>query len=169
MLRTRHLIIAPLLTAALSACASTSQNYPSLEIRDFERATGELGTPATEITDAASITPEALTELQSLEAQAAAAHQAFMAAAPSARQKVARAVGSTTTSNSWGDAQVALSDLDTKRSLTAIALGDLDLLYAEQAVALQANTEIATTRTRVIELIREQDVILAQLRQQTYQ
>lgn len=161
---TTRLFLAVSLIVATSACASSSQSYPSLEIREFERETGTLGTPDSGAANAPGLAPVSLSDLAALKTQAETAHAAFVAAVPTARQKVASAVGAAPASNAWGDAQIALADLDAKRSLTAIALGDLDLLYAQQAIALNAVTDVDAVRTAVTAMLRAEDSLLAELR-----
>lgn len=160
---TRFLFALPLI-AGTAACASSSQTYPSLDIRDFERESGTLGTADSGGADTPSIPAVPASDLAALETQAETAHAAFMAAVPTARRKVRAGAAAPFTSNAWGDAQIALSDLDAKRSLTAITLGDLDLLYAEQAVALNSAENVDAVRAKVTAMLRAEDVILAELR-----
>lgn len=150
--------------AALSGCATSNVDYPTLEIRDFERSSGTFAVP--EIPDAPStpLAPAQLSRIADLESQASAAHQAFLNAAPSARRAVSRGAGAAPGSNASGDALVALADLDAKRSLTAIVLADLDLLHAEQATALNGQTEVDAARSTVTQMLRDQDSVLRELR-----
>ncbi|MBL4717120.1 MAG: hypothetical protein JKZ02_01450, partial [Erythrobacter sp.] len=63
-------------------------------------------------------------------------------------------------------AQVALADLDSARSIAAIALGDLDILYTAATVQAEDATPIAAARMTVIALVAEEDDVLARLRAQ---
>lgn len=161
---TIRLFLALPLIIGTAACAGSSQTYPSLEIRDFERESGTLGTPDSGTAETQVITAVPLSDLAALETQAKTAHAAFMAAVPAARRKVANGARAAVTSNAWGDAQIALSDLDAKRSITAITLGDLDLLYAEQAIALNSAENVDAVRAEVTAMLRAEDAILAELR-----
>lgn len=159
--------IAPLLLAApLAACAAGSGNYPSLAIRDAERVEGSFESAAPVDTPPPPAPPSAdlLGRLSQLQAEATSAHQAFLEAAPGARQAVAAARGAAVESNAYADAQIALADLDSHRSRAAVALGDLDLLFAEAALAFELRAPIAEVRSEVAALIAQEDAVLAELR-----
>jgi hypothetical protein len=95
---------------------------------------------------------------------AKAAHANFIAATGSTERLIRAARGSGPDSNSWAAAQIALADLDSLRSIAAIALGDLDLLYVDSSVEFARRTEIAEAREQVLVLINEEDRELARLR-----
>ncbi|MCA1749906.1 MAG: hypothetical protein LC634_10440, partial [Sphingomonadales bacterium] len=59
----------------------------------------------------------------------------FAAIAPVTERAVGRAGGSPAESEAWIVAQVELSALDAARSPTVTALGALDAIFAEQAIA----------------------------------
>ena len=162
-----RLRIAPLLLAApLAACAAGSADYPSLAIRDAERVEGSFdpAAPAEAPPPPAPPSADLLGRLSQLETQAASAHRAFLEAAPGARRAVIAARGATVETNSYADAQIALADLDSHRSRAAVALGDLDLLFAEAALAFAMRAPIAEARGEVAALIAQEDAILAELR-----
>lgn len=148
----------------LSGCAAGNVDYPTLEIRDFERSSGTFSAPDTPNAPPTPLAPAQLSRIAELESKALAAHQAFLNAAPSARRAVSRGAGASPGSNASGDALVALADLDAKRSLTAIALADLDLIYAEQATALNGRNEVDAARNAVTRMLRNQDTVLRELR-----
>lgn len=102
--------------------------------------------------------------LAQLEEQARAAHAAFMGKSRNVSGLINAARGANVTNLAWGNAQVALADLDSHRSQTAIALADADLLYADRAVALASRQNIAKTRDLISALLDEEDRVLAQLR-----
>lgn len=150
----------------LAGCASTGGDYPSLSIRDAERATGtfEPDTGGSAQT-APSPAPAGLGErLAQLTGTAGAAHADFLAAAPQAERLVNAGAGAAVASDRWAAAQVALADLDSARSRAAIPLGDLDLLYADATLAWQDREAIAAAREEVIGMVTEEDAILARLR-----
>lgn len=150
----------------LSGCAAPKAAYPSLAIRDVERVEGSfepenaLVEPIVEAPPAAELV-ERLAQLQNA---AASAHRSFMASAPEATRLVNAAAGTDVTSNQWASAQIALASLESARSQAAVPLGDLDLLHADAAIALEQRQAIQTTRTAVIGLIAEEDAILSNLR-----
>ncbi|AKM07438.1 hypothetical protein AM2010_1366 [Pelagerythrobacter marensis] len=162
-----HLRIAPLLFAVpLAACAAGSGSYPSLAIRDAERVGGSLETPTPEAPPAQPAPPSAdlLARLGQLQSQAASAHQAFLAAVPATRRAVRAASGAGIASDRYASAQVALADLDSHRSRAAIALGDLDLLFADAALSFELRAPIVETRADVTAMIAQEDAVLAELR-----
>lgn len=162
-----RLRIAPLLLAApLAACAAGSADYPSLAIRDAERVEGsfEPAAPAEAPPPPAPPSADLLGRLSQLQAQASSAHRAFLEAAPGARRAVFAARGAAVESNAYADAQIALADLDSHRSRTAVALGDLDLLFAEATLAFELRAPIAEVRSEVAALIAREDAVLAELR-----
>ncbi|OZA93114.1 hypothetical protein U4960_07625 [Altererythrobacter sp. H2] len=150
----------------LTACAGGSARYPSLEIRPAERAEGSFavaGGGASTLTEAPM--PEGtLARLGELEARARAAHSRFVARAPAAGSLVEAGRGADVSDNRWGAAQIALADLDGIRSETAVALGDLDLLYVDATLAFTERDAIGRTRAGIVALIAEEDRILAGLR-----
>lgn len=164
----RKLLLATL--PALTACATGSDRYPSLAIRDVERAEGRF--------EPASSTPLAMPEvdvpvtgplaerLAALGASADAAHRAFLASASAATRRANAAAGAAIATDSWAAAQVALADLDSARSATAIVLGDLDTIMVAAAVQAQDVTAIEAVRQQVLAQVTEQDETLARLRAQ---
>lgn len=161
------LLALPLATAA---CTTSGEDaYPSLAIRDAERAQGtfepapaqRLDVPEVEVDVSGGLDAR----LTALLEQAQAAHADFLDSTPEAERRVSAASGSAIGSDVWAAAQVSLADLDSARSHTAIALGDLDSLYT--AAAVQAAAEVAaieTTRQQVLALVGEEDATLARLR-----
>ncbi|MBD3728446.1 MAG: hypothetical protein IE933_01950 [Sphingomonadales bacterium] len=149
----------------LAGCASTSDQYPSLRIRDSERVQGTLepasAAPVADPTPAPADLPG---KLAAMLAGARSAHAEFTAALPGAQRSVAAARGASTESNAWAAAQVALADLDSARSKTAIALADLDLLYADATLEYTERTAIDAARDEVIGLVDDEDQALDRLR-----
>jgi len=151
--------------AMVAGCASGNGRYPSLEIRPGERVAGVVEPVAGESpAPPPAASAELLARLAQLEDEAAAAHARFTAAAPRARTLADASQGAEVESDAWAAAQVALADLDSQRSLAATALGDLDLLYAEATLGMQARDQIDAARERIIALLREEDRQLAELR-----
>ena len=153
---------------AVAACATPSDKYPSLAIRDVERAQGQfepapatpLDVPEVPVAGSGPL-PE---RLAALGAAATASHKVFIASAPSATRLANAAAGSAIGTPAWAAAQVALADLDSARSATAIALGDLDALMVGTAVQAQDVSAIEAVRQQVLAQIGDEDETLARLR-----
>lgn len=164
----RLLLLATL--PALGACATSGDRYPSLAIRDVERAQGQfdpIASPSLAVPEVALPGGGSLAErLSALGAVADAAHRAFLAAAPAAARRANAAAGAAIGSDSWATAQVALADLDSARSMTAIPLADLDTLMVANAVQARDVSAIEAVRQQVLTQVREQDEVLARLRAQ---
>jgi hypothetical protein len=150
------------LGCALGACAA-SDKYPSLALRDAERAAGTMQPvePAAYVPPATP--PAVLGRLEQLAAEAASAHQAFLAEAPQARSTIAAARGAEPGAESWARAQVALAGLEATRSRAMIALADLDRLYVDAAVEGSELERIGATRDRVAAQVDEQNAAIESL------
>jgi hypothetical protein len=152
----------------LAGCATPGDKYPSLAIRDVERAQGQFEpTPATPLDVppvTAPLTGPVADRLAALGMAATASHKAFLASAPTATRLANAAAGSDIGSNAWAAAQVALADLDSARSATAIALGDLDALMVGTATQGEDVAAIEVVRQQVLEQVGEEDETLARLR-----
>lgn len=149
----------------LAGCAGSADKYPSLAIRDFERAPatapgdgddGGAGSPALSQSD--------IQNLENLVAKAREAHQRFLRSAPQTQRLVSAAAGGGVTDNRWASAQVALANLESLRSEAAIPLGDIDRIYAESAIDLAMPDQVALARQDIVALIAEEDRLLASLR-----
>ncbi len=153
------------LAALVAGCASDGR-YPSLALRDAERAEGSFEPVTTDIQAPrpAPLATAAENRLGGLVATARESHAAFRAAVPSARRAVAAGANGGVTSDAWAAAQVALADLDSKRSATSVPLGDLDILYVDSTLAFQEIEQVAQARDIVIALVAEEDRILQDLR-----
>lgn len=157
-------LVPPLLALALSACASTSDRYPSLAIRDAERVQGSFE-PDTAATPPPALAPpsaDLLARLSELRSEAASAHGEFLSIVPRAQRLVASAGG--VGSDSWASAQVALASLDGARSKAAVPLGDLDVLFIDATLAAEQREAIGEVRAEVLRLIEAEDETLARLR-----
>lgn len=150
------------------ACSTVTDRYPSLAIRDVERAQGEFEPVAVEPIAVPEVetglTGPLGSRLAALVSQAREAHAEFSSSAPRTRQLVAGAAGSGVGSDAWAAAQVALADLDSARSLAAIPLGDLDILYVAATVQAEESAAIAAARAEVVALVAQEDVVLDELR-----
>lgn len=152
-----------LLSATLAACAS-SGDYPSLAQRPAERAQGSFAADPVEVAPAPPPAPSAdlVARLAALRRDAAGHHAQFMAGLPSARRLAAAAGPSG--SDSWASAEVALADLDSLRSQTAVALADLDALWVDATIEPGPREAVGTVRDEVESLVRAEDEALRGLR-----
>src|SRR5690606_37925854 len=116
----RALLLAPL----LAACATPDGDYPSLASREAARVAGasEPEAPSPYVPPPSPAT--VVDQLGRLEAEAASAHQAFLAETAAARRTVASAQGAAFGSDGWARASVAIAGLEGARSRAMIALAD---------------------------------------------
>jgi hypothetical protein len=127
-LRLSFAILIPLLVAA--GCAAPGP-YPSLAPRPAEKAyadDAEERKPTPQPDD-----PALAREIDRLLAEAKAGAAEFDSALPAAQATASRSGGAG--SDSWIEAQQALSRLETARARTTAALADLDRLAVERAAA----------------------------------
>lgn len=122
------------LVAALAGCTRSPDGYPSLLPRPIEAQS--LAEPQRPVPVA---TPDATldTRIAELTASLAAGNQRFAAAAQEAEAKVAVARGVPEGSETWLDAQAALSTLESLRAPTLLALADLEGMVIERGKAGQ--------------------------------
>lgn len=149
------------LASLASGCASVPEGeYPSLAIRDVERAEGTMEpaapveppqAPAARVSDAAGLL-----------AEAQEAHRAFEAALPAADRIIRAGRSAGPGADSWGRAQVALADLESHRSRLMVALADLDRLYVATTTEGLAPGEIASAREAAQALERQETDTLEQ-------
>lgn len=159
-----------LLLALLTGCAATSDRYPSLAIRDVERAQGHF-TPVPGPVQMPEIPAvpvpvdgDLATQLTQIDRRAEQSHQAFLAGVPSASRLASRASGAKIGSDAWASAQIALAGLDSARSDTAIALADLDTVQIARTIASEDAGAVDQIRDKILTLISQEDAKLAQLR-----
>ncbi|MBE5073493.1 hypothetical protein IM511_04160 [Erythrobacteraceae bacterium E2-1 Yellow Sea] len=155
-----------LATLALAGCSSASHNYPSLAIRDAERVSGTFAvTPGTgDQLGPAPASPNVLESLPEQLVLSQTAHDSFMGLSAEAERLVLAAQGTDTDSNAWAAAQIALAQLESQRSQSAIALATLDLHYADASLGFTAREEIDAVRSQVLSTLRQEDEVLARLR-----
>ena len=145
----------------LGACAGAAEgDYPSLAIRDVERASGSFE-PAPYVP-----TYPAATEVASAEgyaAQAREAHRQFLAALPAARARVNAARGSGRGSEAWSVAQVAVAVLEGHRGQAMIALAELDRIYVDAGTEGQETGGVQDVRGPIEALVAEENATIAGL------
>lgn len=156
MRRALALILLPL----LAGCATPDEEYPSLALREAERATGTFE-PVAPAPYVPPPTPAAvLDRLQQLAADAESAHRSFLAEAPAVRSAVGAASGAEIGSDAWARASVALAALESARSRAMIALADLDRLMVDAAVTGGELDRIAAVRNTVIAQVDQQNAAI---------
>ena len=149
---------------SLTACATADGDYPSLAIRDIERAEGRFEPVSPQRLDVPKVITGITRDPAAIRQQATESHARFMTALATARGTVLAGRGAQPGSNAWGAAQVALADLESIRSSTAIALADLDTLKIAADVQYAASAVLDASRQEVARLVAEQDAVLADLR-----
>ena len=164
MKRAIPILCLPLL---LAACASASEEYPSLAIREAERVRGTIDTPpqvdAEPPAPPRPVPPALLEQVAQYRAQAVEAHAAFLDAAGSARRAVAAARGAGIAGYSWSSAAVAVADLQSRRSRTAEAVTDLELVAVQVELEQLPNVEVGAAYQDVLALLAEEDALVAEL------
>ena len=104
------------LASSLGACATASEEYPSLAIRDVERlAAMPPAEPVAYVPPAPA--PTVLARLDQIAGEAASAHRAFLAETPQARSTVAAARGAEPGADSW--ARSRTGQLEQSRPISA--------------------------------------------------
>lgn len=146
---------------ALTGCAATADNYPSLAIRDAERVSGTMAVPAAPPAALPPAPPSA--DLAALLAAIRAGHTRFAAQTGATQRTVAAARGAAVGSDSWSAAQVAVADLEGERSQVMIALADLDRLYASASVAGADVTAAAAALAEANALVAQENAEIARL------
>ena len=143
-----------LLLALAGACAPPGP-YPSLAVREAElqRADDdEEAAPAPPLPD----NPEIAAQARGLVSEGRSGHDAFEAALGPARAAAARAGGPG--SDSWVEAQQAISRVEAARAPTLRALAELDALAIRQANAgtlSQADRERLTAATSELQALAD--------------
>jgi len=106
---------------------------------------------------------ETLDRVEQLAVQARASHAEFLAAAPAARRQAMAASGANTGNEAWAVAQVAIADLEARRSLAMVALADLDRVYIETSNAGEAIAPVEDARSEIIQLVEQENALIAEL------
>ncbi len=151
------------IAALLAGCASPGR-YPSLAVRDAERATGTLQPAEAEPYVPPATPAETLDRIGRLSADAQAAHQTFLAAVEKGRGTIAAGASAAEGSDAWSRAQIALADIEASRSQTMIALAELDRLYVDAELAAGELERISAARDAVSALIESESQTIDGLR-----
>ena len=154
------------IAALIAGCAATSDEYPSLAIRDVERAEGQFAPVPVPQLDVPPIETGGIPTPVSALAAAREADAAFRAALPSARRTVAAGRGAGRESDARASALVAIAVLESRRSDTAIALGHLDTLLVADRIEADLDSAVIAAHSEVLSIIKAQDAALDPLRAQ---
>jgi hypothetical protein len=155
--------LAPLLLLASLGACTASADYPSLALRDAERATGTFQ-PVAAAPYIPPATPAAvLGRLEQLAADASDAHRAFQADTAGVRRLVGAARGAEPGGESWAVAQVAIAGLEADRSRAMITLADLDRLMVDAALEGAELERIVAVRDDVITQVEAQNQVIGAL------
>ena len=152
----------------LAACAAPTGEYPSLAIRDGERVSGAFEPPAADAYVPDSPASATIDQFDSLLQTVRTAHGRFTDAAATARRSVTAARGSRVGSPAWSDAEVAIATLQSRRAEAQVALADMDRIYVETATAGEAVATLDPARDEALQLVAEQDALIASLRASLY-
>lgn len=162
MMQPRFLALSAI-TLILSGCASPASDYPSLAVRDAERVSGTMEVEPAEPYVPAAPAGTTLERVAQLVEEARAAHAEFLSAEPRARNTAAAARSSSVGSESWAVAQVALAELESRRSRTMIALADLDRIYTEVATSGEAIAAVEDERAEIAALVEQENAVIEEL------
>ena len=154
--------------AFLVSCAADSGRYPSLTVRDAERAVGQFSPaapdnppePAGAQEDAARIDGAAIDD--ALDA-ARGAHARFEQSEPATTRLVEAARANPGDEDLQSRALVSLAGLSSLRSQTARALADLDQLGADAAGSFAPRDSFTSAQMQIAGLVQQQDAVLDML------
>lgn len=168
-MKTARTLNIALLSASLliAGCAGSGDKYPSLAVRDVERAQGQFTPTAVEREPIRPVATAA--DIAGLVRTAEQAHARFLDQQASAMTLVSSASRLGIESNTRQRALVAVADLVSIRSDTAIALADLDLLAAKASTTFAPTDELIAARSKVEALISAQSSTLDALSRQLSQ
>ena len=160
-------VVAAILAASLTAaCAATGDEYPSLSIRDVERAQGQFAPVAVPQLDVPPVETDGIPTPASALAAARDSDAAFQAALPATRRAVAAGRGAGRESDARASALVAIAVLESRRSDTAIALGHLDTLLVADRIEADPDPDVVAAQAQVLAIVEAQDAALDPLRAQ---
>ncbi|WP_271078359.1 hypothetical protein [Aurantiacibacter sp. MUD61] len=166
MMQARFRLLRALPLAALplvAACASPSDDYPSLALRDGELVTGTMLPAESEPYVPAPPAPATIESVNSLIGTVRDANAQFMDELPSVRRQIAAGRNASVGSDAWSNAQVALAGLQTRHNEGMIAMADLVRIYAEISAEGEAIEAVEGPYEEAAELLDQQHEIIAEL------
>ena len=152
----------PIVTS-LAGCASSSDRFPSLALRDFETRPYEVPVQAG-LNDSPhpSATPDS-SRITAITSAAEVSFEKFSSQQLSVSRLVSSARGQGLESSARGRALAALADLTSLRSSTELHLADLDLLMADANTSFARSDEVSAARALVLDLVTREDTVLNDL------
>lgn len=158
-----HCLAALALTA--SGCASSSDRYPSLATRDFERIQGQFAAPSGNPLPArpAPLGIESAEQIEASLADARSRHEKFLTQLGAAQTIVSEASGTGPDDNRWSIAMVEIASLDSHLSVTTGLLAQLDALYADASLGFEERTTIDSARGTLAEMVQTEQQAVDQL------
>ena len=160
-----HLCCLAGLAATVSSCASSSDRYPSLATRDFERVQGQFAAPSGDPlpTRPAPLSIESTEQIEASLADARSRHDEFLTLLGKAQPIVREASGASPNDNRWSVAMVEIASLDSHLSVTTGILAQLDALYADASLGFEERTTIETARGTLAEMVETEQQAVNQL------
>ena len=150
-----------LLAFAVGGCASADGRYPSLAVRDAERAQGTLEPAAPAVPSVIAIT-----NLESLDAainRAEATHTKFTSLQGDVAALVSASRGLGPENDTRARALIGVAQLASLRAETALALADLDVMEAKAASGFKRTKDIRDFQAVIMKLLAQQDETLDSL------
>ncbi len=130
------------LTAFLAACGTPDGEFPSLARRAYEIDGPNKATETTEPAAPVSLPPDLAASVDALVKRHNAADASFQKGLPAMRNLAANAAGAPPGTESWVNAHMLLSRLDSERADSVAVLGEMDKLIAGQIEADSAYVEL---------------------------
>lgn len=157
----------PLLAMAtlLAACAGSSDRYPSLSLRDFERVQGQFPTADSqpEQLRPSPLPVAAVEQVSDAIGEARIRHSQFLAQAEKARGVVSAARGSNPDDKRWAMALIEVAELDSRHGVTTGLLADLDALYANASLEFQQREEVAQAQAEIAQMVASEQQAIDEL------
>ena len=166
MLTVSRIVLVLFMASTAASCTTTADDYPSLAIRDVERAQGQFEPVAVPQLQVPPVETDGVPSPDSALAAAREADAAFQAALLAGRRAAAAGRGASRESDARASALVAIAVLESRRSDTAIALGHLDTLLVADRIEAEPDADVIAAHTEVLSLIEAQDAALDPLRAQ---
>ncbi|WP_164119108.1 hypothetical protein [Sphingorhabdus sp. Alg239-R122] len=152
----------------LGGCAMQDGEFPTLATRNVEKHYASAESDRQASVPVAPLNTEIAAQARKMLAKAQKGQRAFAEALPGARQSAMNARGAATGGESWAVATTQISALDISRGESAMALADLDQLYADQVTG-EADSPataqaIGDVRSKVYDMVQAQDSAITALR-----
>jgi hypothetical protein len=150
-------------TAAIllvAGCATDSELYPSLSIRDEERITGVFEPVEPEPYIPTPPNADTLGRIAQLKSNAMDSHGRLLELAERARGPVAAARGAALDSDAWAIASIAIANVEAQRSETLLAVAELDLIYVRTHEVAGEVGDISSALNEVSLILLEEERLI---------